>query len=410
MSLRDNALKLHADNRGKIEIAVKVPCRDHNDLSLAYSPGVAEPCLDIAKDPKLVNVYTNRANCVAVVSNGSAVLGLGDIGPRAALPVMEGKSLLFKHFAGVDAFPICIATKDVDKIVEFTKLLEPTFGGINLEDIKAPECFEIEEKLKECYDGPIFHDDQHGTAVVTLAAIINALKVVNKDLQSVKIVTSGAGAAGMAIVKLLMDCGLQNVIMCDTKGTIYEGRIEGMNKYKDEIAKKTNRSMLKGSLADALKGADVFIGISVGDTVTQDMVRSMAKDSIVFAQANPIPEIWPEKAKEAGAAVVGTGRSDYPNQINNILAFPGIFRGTFDTEATEINGAMKIAAAEAIASIVSSSELNSDYIIPKAFNRRVAPEVAATVAKAAIESGVAKRKVDPALVAKNLYSLLAQHC
>ncbi|MCB8814775.1 NAD(P)-dependent malic enzyme [Desulfosporosinus shakirovi] len=407
MSLKDDALKLHADHRGKIEIAVKVPCRDHHDLSLAYSPGVAEPCLAIAKEPELVNLYTNRANTVAVISNGTAVLGLGDIGPRAAMPVMEGKSLLFKHFAGVDAFPICVNTKDIDKIVELAKLLEPTFGGINLEDIKAPECFDIEEKLKKVYDGPVFHDDQHGTAIVTLAGILNALKVVDKDLKDVTIVTSGAGAAGMAIVKLLMDCGLQNVIMCDTKGTIYEGRSEGMNKYKEEIARKTNRGMVIGSLADALKGADVFIGISVGNTVTPEMVQSMAEKPIIFAQANPVPEIWPEDALQAGAAVVGTGRSDFPNQINNILAFPGIFRGTFDCQATEINGAMKIAAAEAIASIVSASELCADYIIPKAFDSRVAPEVAAAVAKAALDSGVAKKKVDPAWVAENLRNLLS---
>lgn len=410
MSLRDDALNLHASNHGKIELSIKVPCRDQNDLSLAYSPGVAEPCLEIASKPDLVNVYTNRANCVAVVSNGTAVLGLGDIGPRAAMPVMEGKSLLFKHFAGVDSFPICINTKDTDKIVEFVKLLEPTFGGINLEDIKAPECFEIEEKLKQIYAGPVFHDDQHGTAIVTLAAIINALKIVSKDLKNVTIVTSGAGAAGIAIVKLLMDCGLQNVIMCDSKGAIYEGRPVGMNKYKEEIARKTNRAMIKGSLADALKGADVFIGISVGNTVTPEMIKSMAKEPIIFAQANPIPEIWPEEAIKAGAAVVGTGRSDFPNQINNILAFPGIFRGAFDCESREINGAMKIAAAEAIASLVSPSELSADYIIPKAFDNRVSPTVAAAVAKAAIESGVANKKVDPELVAQSLRDLLAKHC
>ncbi|AET68238.1 malic enzyme [Desulfosporosinus orientis DSM 765] len=405
MSLNTDALKLHAENRGKIEVVGKVACRSYADLSLAYSPGVAEPCLEIAKDPGLVNVYTNRANCIAVVSNGTAVLGLGDIGARAAMPVMEGKALLFKTFAGVDAFPICLNTKNPDEIVALTKLLEPTFGGVNLEDIKAPECFEIEEKLKEIYDGPIFHDDQHGTAVVTLAGIINALKVVKKDLAKVKIVTSGAGAAGMAIVKLLMDCGLQNVIMCDTKGTIYEGRKEGMNKYKEEIAQKTNRFMVKGSLADALQDADVFIGISVGNTVTPEMIKSMAKDAIVFAQANPVPEIMPEEAKQAGAAVVGTGRSDYPNQINNILAFPGIFRGTLDCQASEINGPMKIAAAQAIAAIVSPAELNAEYVIPQAFNPQVAPAVASAVAKAAMDSGVARKEVDPDWVAQNVYHL-----
>jgi len=402
MSLREDALKLHKDNRGKIAVVSKVPVRDGNDLSLAYSPGVAEPCLDIAKDPALVNVYTNRENLVAVVSTGSAVLGLGNIGARAAMPVMEGKGILFKTFGNVDAFPICLDTQDSDKVIEVVKLLEPTFGAINLEDIKAPECFYIEEKLKEIYDGPVFHDDQHGTAVITMAGLLNALKFVKKDLKNVKIVVNGAGSAGMAIVKLLMSMGLKNVIMCDTKGTIYEGRSEGMNKYKQEIALKTNRELLQGNLADALVGADVFVGVSAANVVSPEMVKSMAKDPIIFAQANPAPEIWPEAAKEAGAAVVGTGRSDYPNQVNNVLAFPGIFRGTIDAGAKVINEEMKVAAAYAIANIVSSDELNAAYVIPAAFDLRVGPAVAAAVAKAAMDTGVATRKVDPEEVAENL--------
>ncbi|MHB8074540.1 NAD(P)-dependent malic enzyme [Desulfosporosinus fructosivorans] len=402
MSLREDALKLHKDNKGKIAVISKVPVRNGDDLSLAYSPGVAEPCLEIAKDPALVNVYTNRENLIAVVSTGSAVLGLGNIGARAAMPVMEGKGILFKTFGDVDAFPICLETQDSDKVIEVVKLLEPTFGGINLEDIKAPECFYIEEKLKEIYDGPIFHDDQHGTAVVTMAGLVNALKVVKKDLKDVNIVVNGAGAAGMAIVKLLMSMGLQNVIMCDTKGTIFEGRTAGMNKYKDDIALRTNRKLLQGNLADALIGADVFIGVSGANLVSPEMVKSMAKDPIVFAQANPVPEIWPADAKEAGAAVIGTGRSDYPNQVNNVLAFPGIFRGTIDAGAKVINEEMKVAAAYAIANIVSDEELNADYVIPKAFDLRVGPAVAAAVAKAAVDTGVATRKVDPKEVAENL--------
>lgn len=402
MSLRDDALKLHEDNKGKIAVVSKVPVRNGEDLSLAYSPGVAEPCKEIAKDPALVNLYTNRENLIAVVSTGSAVLGLGNIGARAAMPVMEGKGILFKTFGDVDAFPICLDTQDSDKVIEVVKLLEPTFGGINLEDIKAPECFYIEEKLKEVYDGPVFHDDQHGTAVITMAGLINALKVVNKKLDEVKAVVNGAGAAGMAIVKILMSAGLQNVIMCDTKGAIYEGRTEGMNKYKEEIAKKTNRELLKGTLADALKGADIFVGVSSAGAVTPEMVQAMAKDPIVFAQANPVPEILPEEAKAAGAAVVGTGRSDYPNQVNNVLAFPGIFRGTIDAGAKEITEEMKVAAAYAIANIVSADELNSEYVLPTAFDLRVGPAVAAAVAQAAMDSGVATRTVDPQEVAENL--------
>lgn len=402
MSLREDALKLHEENKGKIGVYSKVPVRDANDLSLAYSPGVAEPCKDIAQDPALVNRYTNRQNLIAVVSTGSAVLGLGNIGARAAMPVMEGKGILFKTFGAVDAFPICVDTQDSDKVIEMVKLLEPTFGGINLEDIKAPECFYIEEKLKEIYDGPVFHDDQHGTAVITMAGLLNALKVVNKNLSEVKIVVNGAGAAGMAIVKILMSAGLQNVIMCDSKGTIYEGRAEGMNKYKEEIAKNTNRELVKGTLADALKGADVFVGVSAAGAVTPEMVQSMAKDPIVFAQANPVPEIMPEEAKAAGAVVVGTGRSDYPNQVNNVLAFPGIFRGAIDAGAKAITEEMKVAAAYAIANIVAPEELNSEYVLPKAFDLRVGPAVAAAVAKAAMDCGVATQTVDPEKVAENL--------
>lgn len=402
MSLREDALKLHKDYKGKIAVHSKVPVRDARDLTLAYSPGVAEPCKEIADDPALVNVYTNRPNLVAVVSTGSAVLGLGNIGARAAMPVMEGKGILFKTFGAVDAFPICVDTHDSDKVVEIVKLMEPTFGGINLEDIKAPECFYIEERLKEIYDGLIFHDDQHGTAVVTLAGLINALKIVNKKLEDVKIVINGAGAAGIAIVKLLMSVGLKNVIMCDTQGTIYKGRTAGMNKYKQEIAEKTNFECLKGSLADAAKGADVLIGVSAAGAFTQDMIRSMTKDPIVFAQANPVPEIDPQAAKDAGAAVVGTGRSDFPNQVNNVLAFPGIFRGAIDTVANAITEEMKAAAAYAIAGIITPEELNAEYVIPKSFDLRVGPAVAAAVAQSAMDCGAARVKVNPKDVADGL--------
>lgn len=405
VSLRDDALKLHADNKGKISVESKVPVRDSRDLSLAYSPGVAEPCKEIAQNQDLVNVYTNRANMVAVVSNGTAVLGLGDIGPYAGLPVMEGKAVLFKSFAGVDAFPICLDSKDVDKIVETVKMMAPSFGGINLEDISAPTCFEIEERLKAAMDIPVFHDDQHGTAVVVMAGLINALKLVKKELKGIKVVTNGAGAAGIAIINLLMSMGVQNVIMCDSKGAIYEGRPTGMNKYKDKIAQVTNREMVKGDLAEALKGADVFIGVSVANAVTPEMVKSMAQDPIIFAMANPNPEILPDLAKSAGAAVVGTGRSDYPNQVNNVVAFPGIFRGALDTQSRTINEEMKIAAAYAIASQVSDAELSSDYVMPKAFDPRVGPAVAAAVAKAAMDSGVAHVQVDPEEVAERVRQL-----
>ena len=391
-NLREEALAMHKDYQGKIEVRVKVPVRETDDLTLAYSPGVAEPCMEIHKNPADVDVYTNHSNFVCVVSNGTAVLGLGDIGPAAAMPVMEGKSLLFKTFGDVDAFPLCVNTKDTAKIVEMVELLAPTFGGVNLEDIKAPECFVIEDSLKKngVFKGPIFHDDQHGTAVVTLAGLINALKVVGKKLEDVKVVTSGAGAAGIAIIKLLMAVGLKNVIMCDSKGAIWEGRPEGMNPYKDEIAKRTNPEKVKGGLAEAIKGADVFIGVSAPNSLNEDMIRSMAKDPIVFAQANPIPEIWPlQRAYDAGAKVVSTGRSDCPNQINNVLAFPGIFRGAFDVRAGDINEEMKVAAAHTLADLISDEELSEDYIIPKAFDHRVGPAVAKAVAEAARRTGVA---------------------
>ena len=409
-NLREDALAMHKNFQGKIEVRVKVPVRDADDLTLAYSPGVAEPCMEINRNPEMLDVYTNHGNFVCVVSNGTAVLGLGDIGPGAAMPVMEGKSLLFKTFGDVDAFPICVDTKDTAKIVELVELMAPTFGGVNLEDIKAPQCFIIEDALKKngVFKGPIFHDDQHGTAVVTLAGLINALKVVNKKLEDITVVTSGAGAAGIAIIKLLMAMGLKNVIMCDTRGAIYEGRAEGMNPYKEEIARRTNPQKVKGGLAEAIKGADVFIGVSAPNTLTEEMIRSMAKDPIVFAQANPIPEIWPiQRALDAGARVVSTGRSDCPNQINNVLAFPGIFRGALDVAATDINDAMKIAAAYAIAELVTADELRPDYIIPSTLNPDVAPAVAAATARAAIESGIARNPVDPAIVAKNLKNRLA---
>jgi len=410
-NLREEALAMHKDYQGKIEVRVKVPVEGVDDLTLAYSPGVAEPCMEINKNPEMLDVYTNHSNFVCVVSDGTAVLGLGNIGAGAAMPVMEGKSLLFKTFGDVDAFPICVNTRDTQKIIEMIELMAPTFGGVNLEDIKAPECFVIEDGLKErgIFKGPIFHDDQHGTAVVTLAGLINALKVVGKKLEDITVVTSGAGAAGIAIIKLLMAVGLKNVIMCDTKGAIWDGRPEGMNPYKEEIARRTNPNKVKGGLAEAIKGADAFIGVSAPDTLNEDMIRSMAKDPIVFAQANPIPEIWPlQRAYDAGAKVVSTGRSDCPNQINNVLAFPGIFRGAIDVRATDINDAMKIAAAYALADLVKPEELGPKMIIPSSFNPEVAPMVAAATAKAAMESGIARVQIDPAQVAENLRKRLAK--
>lgn len=395
MTLREEALHMHRINKGKLESKSKVLVRNAHDLSLAYSPGVAEPCKDIYEKPELVYEYTMKGNMVAVVSDGTAVLGLGNIGPEAALPVMEGKAVLFKSFAGVDAFPICLNTTDVDKIVETVKLLEPTFGGVNLEDIAAPNCFVIEERLKKEANIPIFHDDQHGTAIVTVAGLVNALKLIGKKMQEIKVVANGAGAAGIAIIKLLYSYGVRDIIMCDTKGAIYEGRPQGMNAVKSEVAKYTNRDNLTGSLADVIKGADVFIGVSVAGALTKEMVASMNPDSIIFAMANPDPEIMPDVAKAAGAKVVGTGRSDFPNQVNNVLAFPGIFRGALDVRATHINEKMKIAAVEAIANLINPDELNADYVIPGPFDPRVAPDVAAAVAKAAMETGVARIKVDP---------------
>lgn len=389
---------MHRINKGKLESKSKVLVRNAHDLSLAYSPGVAEPCKEIYDKPETVYEYTMKGNMVAVVSDGTAVLGLGNIGPEAALPVMEGKAVLFKSFAGVDAFPICLNTTDVDKIVETVKLLEPTFGGVNLEDIAAPNCFVIEERLKKEANIPVFHDDQHGTAIVTVAGLVNALKLTGKKMTEIKVVINGAGAAGIAIIKLLYSYGVRDIIMCDTKGAIYEGRPNGMNTVKAEVAKYTNRDNLTGTLADVIKGADVFIGVSVAGALTKEMVASMNPDPIIFAMANPVPEIMPDDAKEAGAKVIGTGRSDFPNQVNNVLAFPGIFRGALDVRATHINEKMKIAAVEAIADLISENELNPDYVIPRPFDPRVAPNVAGAVAKAAMETGVARLKVDPEAV------------
>lgn len=389
MDYASESLKRHYDWKGKIEVVCRCPLEDKDDLSLAYTPGVAQPCLEIQKDVNKSYELTRRSNLVAVVTDGTAVLGLGDIGPEAGMPVMEGKCALFKAFGGVDAVPICVRSKEVDDIVKTVSLIAGSFGGINLEDISAPRCFEIEEKLKETCDIPIFHDDQHGTAVVTLAALLNALKLTGKKMEEIKVVTSGAGAAGIAIIKLLIAMGLKNVILCDRKGAIYEGR-EGLNKEKEEMAKITNKDHEAGTIEEVLKGADVFIGVSAPGCVTQDMVRSMNENPILFPMANPTPEIMPDLAKEAGAAVVGTGRSDFPNQINNVLAFPGIFRGALDVRASEINDEMKIAAAKAIASFVTDDLLSADYIIPSALDKNVATAVAEAVAKVAKETGVAR--------------------
>lgn len=383
------SLEMHYEKKGKIEMVSTVALNSKDDLSLAYTPGVAQPCLEIQKDVEKSYELTRRWNMCLVVTDGTAVLGLGDIGPEAGMPVMEGKCVLFKEFGGVDAFPLCIKSKDVDDIVNTIYLISGSFGGVNLEDISAPRCFEIEQKLKEKCDIPIFHDDQHGTAVITLAGVINALKLVGKKLDEVKIVTSGAGAAGIAIIKLLMSMGLKNVIMTDRKGAIYEGR-EGLNPIKEEMAKITNFNKEKGTLAEVIKGADIFIGVSAPGTLTQDMVRTMAKDPIIFACANPVPEIFPDEAKAAGAAVVSTGRSDYPNQVNNVLCFPGLFRGVLDARASDVNDEMKVAAAYAIAGLVSDEELTAEYILPAAFDPRVKDAVAKAVAEAARKSGVAR--------------------
>ena len=408
-NVNEEAIALHKKHHGKIETVSKVPLNSAYDLTLAYTPGVAAPCLEINKDFDKIYDYTNRGNLVAVVTNGTAVLGLGDIGAGAGLPVMEGKSILFKGFAGVDAIPICLDTKKVDEIVKTIQLMAPSFGGINLEDIKAPECFDIEAALKESVDIPVFHDDQHGTAIVVGAALINALKVVGKKFKDIKVVVNGAGAAGMAITYLIQKMGAENIMLCDSTGAIYEGRGKGMNPYKDQIAAVTNSQHEAGQLIDVIHGADVFIGVSKAGLLTQEMVKMMNKDAIILAMANPTPEIMPDLAKEAGARVVCTGRSDFPNQVNNLLAFPGIFRGALDVRATDINEEMKIAASYAIASLISAEELDEDHVITTPFDKRVAPTVAAAVAKAAIESGVAKNKnITPEQVAEHTRELLSK--
>lgn len=392
MGLREDALKLHKDAQGKVAVVSKVPVQSTLDLSLAYSPGVAEPCKEIEANQDEVFTYTNRGNLVAVVSDGTAVLGLGDIGPYAAMPVMEGKAILFKTFADVDAFPICLDTKDVDEIVETVVRLAPTFGGVNLEDISGPRCFDVEQKIKARLDIPVFHDDQHGTAVVCFAGLINALKIAGRDLGEMKIVVNGAGAAGHSITKLLLGAGAKHIKVCDKQGIIAPGNTR--NPYKAELADLTNPEGDTGNLAHAMEGANILIGVSVANTVTQEMVRSMAKDPIIFALANPVPEIMPELAVEAGAFVVGTGRSDFPNQVNNVLGFPGIFRGALDVRSTSITEGMKIAAANAIAELVEDERRSKDYVIPNPLDPRVAPAVAYAVAKAAMAEGVAKAPVD----------------
>ncbi len=407
MNLKEQALKLHKDAQGKIAIQCKVPVKTKEDLSLAYSPGVAEPCLEIHDNYEKIYDYTAKGNMVAVVTNGTAVLGLGDIGAGAGLPVMEGKGILFKSFSGVDAFPICLNTKDPDEIIRTVKLMEPTFGGVNLEDIKAPECFYIEEKLKEICDIPVFHDDQHGTAIVCAAATINALKLLGKKPEDLKVAVNGCGAAAISVSKLIMALGVKDISLCDSRGVVYDGR-ENMKESTAAIAKITNPNKIKGTLADIVKDADMFLGLSVADALTPEMVKTMKKDPIIFAMANPNPEINPKLAIESGAAVVGTGRSDYPNQINNVLAFPGIFRGALDVRATKINEEMKLAAAKAIAALVADNELNAEYVIPSPFDPRVAPAVAANVARIAIETGVARKTdITPEQVAEHTRQLVA---
>ena len=390
MTIGEKSLALHEEWKGKIEMKSRVPVKTKEDLALAYTPGVAQSCLEIQKDVSKSFVYTNRWNSCLVVTDGTAVLGLGDIGPEAGMPVMEGKCVLFKEFGNVDAFPLCIKSKEVDDIVNTIYLISGSFGGVNLEDISAPRCFEIEKKLKEKCNIPIFHDDQHGTAVITLAGLTNALRLIGKKKEEIKLVINGAGAAAISIARLLLLAGVSNIILCDRTGAIYEGREKGMNPVKEEMARITNPSKEKGSLADLLQGADVFIGVSAPGCLTTDMVKTMARDAVIFACANPTPEIYPEDAKAGGARVIATGRSDYPNQINNVLAFPGIFRGAFDVRASDINDQMKLAAAEALAGLISEEELSEDYIIPAAFDPRVGKAVAAAVAKAAVESGAAR--------------------
>ncbi len=404
----EQVIEYHARRKGKLEVMSKTPLNDKLDLSLAYTPGVAKLCNMIAEDASLANKYTNKANSVAVVTDGTAVLGLGDIGPVAALPVMEGKAILFKMLAGVDAYPICLATKDTEEIIQTVKNLEPSFGGINLEDINAPHCFDIETRLRAELDIPVFHDDQHGTAIVMLAGLINALKVVDKDMKDIKVVFNGAGAAGIACAKFYMSAGVKDVILCDSKGVIYDGRSIGMNPYKDELAKITNKKNIQGTLADVMDGADVFIGLSVGNVVTRDMVSSMADDAIVFPCANPIPEIMPEDAEAAGAKVIATGRSDYPNQLNNVLGFPGIFRGALDTMASDVNEPMKLAAAHAIASAVPEDELSPTYILIDPLHPDIMAMEAREVARAAIDSGVARADIEPHQVEENCKLLVAQ--
>ncbi|MDI3316377.1 MAG: malic enzyme-like NAD(P)-binding protein [Bacillota bacterium] len=405
--LREQALTLHRQVRGKIEVRSRVPVRDRHDLSLAYTPGVAEPCKEIHEQPDLAYEYTGKGNTVAVVTDGTAVLGLGDIGPEAALPVMEGKSVLFKIFGGVNAIPVCLATKEVSRITETVKLLAPNFGGVNLEDISAPRCFEIEARLRQELEIPVFHDDQHGTAIVTAAALINALKLVGRPLAAVKIVVNGAGAAGIAITQLLLDMGARDVILCDRAGAIWKDRKEDMNPYKLRMAELTNPRGVRGGLSEAVRGADVFIGVSAGGALTPEMVRTMAPENIVMAMANPVPEIYPDDARAAGSRVVATGRSDFPNQINNSLVFPGVFRGALDVRAREITEHMKRAAAEAIAALVRPEELREEYIIPSMWNEEVAPAVAAAVAQAAMEDGVARVERKPEEVALHTRELVA---
>jgi malate dehydrogenase (oxaloacetate-decarboxylating) len=392
-NLQKESLLLHEKFKGKLSVDVKMPLNNMKDLSLAYSPGVAEPCKQIHAHPEKVYDYTIKGNLIAVVTDGTSVLGLGDIGPEAAMPVMEGKAALFKAFAGIDAIPICLDTKDPEEIIKTVKLLQPTFGGINLEDIASPNCFYIEERLKKEMNIPVFHDDQHGTAIVTAAGLINSLKLVNKKIDEIKVVINGAGAAGIAIIKLLRKMGVNNIIMCDTKGAIYEGRQAGMNSLKESISTITNQNKLKGQLSDVIAGADVFIGVSSAGALTKEMVTAMSHDAIIFAMANPVPEIMPEEAKAAGARIVGTGRSDLPNQVNNVLAFPGIFRGALDVFATDINDEMKAAAVKAIASLIDSNELSEDYVIPGQLDSRVVSAVREAVAKAAQDTGVARKTV-----------------
>jgi len=390
MNIYEESLKLHEENKGKIEVISKTEVKDLHDLAVVYTPGVTEPCRKIHEKTSEVYKYTSKGNMVAVVSDGTAVLGLGDIDPEAALPVMEGKAVLFKHFANVDAFPICLATKDPDKIVEAVTLIAPSFGGINLEDISAPRCFEIEERLKKILDIPVFHDDQHGTAVIVLSGLINALKIVGKRIDEIKVVVNGAGAAAIAVLKFLMSAGVKNAILCDSKGIIYEGRKENMNPVKEEMAKVTNKEKIKGTLADAIVGADVFLGLSVAGALKQEMVKSMAPDPIIFAMANPTPEIMPDEAKEAGARIIATGRSDFPNQVNNCLGFPAIFKGALKVRASQINEEMKLAASYALASLISEEDLSKGIIIANAFDPRVVEVESKAVAQAAIKSGVAR--------------------